>query len=181
MAKKKASGPEQLNIKGALLKGPKFIVQGLQSTLHGLPMTKVIQTWIVEQDNLKIQIVNNGAKAFEGTVKWIGNRTDGIKGTAICIKNKKDLRVINPTADNIKDAVLNVEKMAIGINAISQTKCSVCGKEISIFDNPKSCPICNAPGHDDHLLEWVKMRHNCPICKGGLEVFNDTELVETDE
>ncbi|MHA1359942.1 MAG: PCI domain-containing protein [Candidatus Helarchaeota archaeon] len=43
-------------------------------------------------------------------------------------------------------------------------KCGVCnlviGNEESI-----TCPFCNNPSHTTHLLEWLKIKGYCPVCK----------------
>ncbi len=164
MAKKKTS-EEQLNIKPVLLKGPKFLIQAIKSSIKDVNTTKVISTWVIESENILIKVLNQGKTLFSGVVKWIGNRNDGAKGTVLCIASNKDLKIIRPTSGTIKDAVLNVEKKAIGLNTVSNTKCSVCGKGLNIFDEQSSCPLCNAPAHKEHLREWVKMRNTCPVCK----------------
>lgn len=43
-------------------------------------------------------------------------------------------------------------------------KCSVCNFNIgnNEFIN---CPFCHQPAHKDHLLEWVKIKGKCPVCK----------------
>ena len=176
MAKKKTN-QEQLNIKPVLLKGPKFLVQAIKSSIKDVNTTKVISTWVIESENIIIKVMDQGKTLFSGVVKWIGNRNDGGKGAVLCIASNKDLKIIRPTAGNIKDAVLNVEKKAIGLNTVSTTKCSVCGKGMNIFDEQASCPLCNSSAHKEHLKEWVKMRNSCPVCKKEITLDPQSEKI----
>ena len=77
---------------------------------------------------------------------------------------------INPTAENTENVVLDVKKDLIKVSTASKTKCSVCGKNIEIFDEVTGCPICEAKAHKDHLTDWVRMKHTCPVCKKSLNV-----------
>ncbi len=43
-------------------------------------------------------------------------------------------------------------------------------KNIEIFDEVTGCPICEAKAHKDHLTDWVRMKHTCPVCKKSLNV-----------
>ena len=39
-----------------------------------------------------------------------------------------------------------------------------------VFDEVTGCPICEAKAHKEHLTDWVKMKHTCPVCKKALNV-----------
>ncbi|MFW9855765.1 MAG: hypothetical protein ACFFFG_11920 [Candidatus Thorarchaeota archaeon] len=34
-----------------------------------------------------------------------------------------------------------------------------------------SCPDCGQPFHRSHLLEWLKVKRQCPKCRTALRVF----------
>ncbi len=176
MAKKKAN-QDQLNIKPVLLKGPKYFIQAIKSSLKGIKLTKVISTWVIESENLRIKVKNDGNTVFTGLIKWIGDRNDGSKGSVLCLSSGKELKIIRPTKDTVKQAVLDTEKLAIGINATTTTKCSVCGKGLDLFDELASCPLCDALAHKEHLYEWVKMRNSCPVCKKGISIDKNTNKI----
>ncbi|MHA1476046.1 MAG: hypothetical protein ACTSQ5_12780, partial [Promethearchaeota archaeon] len=89
----------------------------------------------------------------------------------------KDLRLIVPSEDTVQDIGLDLEKSLIKINSKESVKCSVCGKGIQIFDEILACPLCGSKAHSDHLSEWIKMRHSCPICKKNLEMGNMGNIV----
>ena len=165
-----------INLKPLVLKGPKYLVQGISSSIEGIQTTKVIQTYIMENNKLKIMIAKDGRVIFSGIVKWIGNKEDNSQGTVMCIsssdKGGKDLRLIVPSEDTVQDIGLDLEKSLIKINSKESVKCSVCGKGIQIFDEILGCPLCGSKAHSDHLSEWIKMRHSCPICKKNLELDN---------
>ena len=43
-------------------------------------------------------------------------------------------------------------------------KCSVCELSIYLSDDTLMCPVCDESAHRDHLLEWIKVKGNCPNC-----------------
>ncbi|UYP46380.1 hypothetical protein NEF87_002665 [Candidatus Lokiarchaeum ossiferum] len=181
MAKKSKQG--MMNIKPLVFKGSKDLIQAISSTIEGIQATKVIQTYVMENNNLKLAVGKDGKGIFAGTVKWIGNRTDGMRGTVFCVqKSAKDgeIRLIIPTEDTAQDIGLDAGKSTIKINSKESLKCSVCGKGIKIFDEVLACPLCNSKAHSDHLLEWINMRHSCPICKKGLGLDNNNAPIPTD-
>ncbi|MFB0559811.1 MAG: DUF2341 domain-containing protein [Candidatus Lokiarchaeia archaeon] len=50
------------------------------------------------------------------------------------------------------------------------SRCSVCNLEIVSRDRIVSCPHCGAQSHRDHLLEWIKVKGICPVCKERLNI-----------
>ncbi|MHA1301796.1 MAG: hypothetical protein ACTSO9_20440 [Candidatus Helarchaeota archaeon] len=49
-------------------------------------------------------------------------------------------------------------------------KCIVCALPINEDDeSPKVyCPHCRNPAHKNHILDWIKLRGTCPICRKNL-------------
>ena len=47
-------------------------------------------------------------------------------------------------------------------------KCGVCNLILGQGEF-SSCPYCGAPSHTDHLLEWLKIKGKCPVCKHKLK------------
>ena len=72
--------------------------------------------------------------------------------------------------ENTENITLDIKKETIKISTASKSKCSVCGKPIEIFDEVAGCPICEAKAHREHIVDWVRMKHSCPICKKALNV-----------
>ncbi len=72
--------------------------------------------------------------------------------------------------------ILDVKKETIRILTASKSKCAVCGKNIEIFDEVTGCPICSAKAHKEHLTDWVRMKHSCPICKKSLNVSSTGQI-----
>ena len=163
---------QMINLKPLVFKGSNDVIQAIGRTMPGLQVTKVIQTFVLENNLLHMNIGKDGKSIFAGIVKWIGNRTDGTHGTVFCVqksvKDQSDLRIINPTEDTAQGIGFDPEKGTIRINSKESVKCSVCGKGISIFDEVLACPLCNSKAHSEHLVEWINMRHSCPICKKAL-------------
>ncbi|MHA1520501.1 MAG: hypothetical protein ACTSRK_09985 [Promethearchaeota archaeon] len=182
MAKKKTQS--MVNIKPLVFKGPKYLVQGLSQAVEGIKFTKVIQTFVMENANLKLAVGKDGKTIYSGTVRWIGNRTDGTRGTVFCVqkggREGSDLQLIIPTEDTAQDIGFDRSKSTIKINSKESLKCSVCGKAVRIFDEILACPLCNSKAHSEHLLEWISMRHSCPICKKGLELDEDNNPYPVD-
>jgi rubrerythrin len=48
------------------------------------------------------------------------------------------------------------------------TKCGVCNLVIG-NEASSICPFCKSPSHTDHLLEWLKIKGTCPVCKHKLK------------
>lgn len=173
---KKIEKTSVVNIKSLALKNPKSFIEGLTSAAKEIEFTKVIQTYVFENALLKLVLLKDGKNFFSGTVKWIGNVESSPEGSAICVDSGNDLKIILPNDDNTQDIIFEPDKYLIRIDTISKTRCSVCGKSLEIFDDLRSCPLCNAKAHSEHLVEWVKMRHSCPICKKEL-MLDDREII----
>ena len=44
-------------------------------------------------------------------------------------------------------------------------KCTICQGLIKRGDNVLECPTCNNLAHKEHMLQWLKIKEECPICK----------------
>ncbi len=44
-------------------------------------------------------------------------------------------------------------------------QCEICSQSIVYGDDFAKCPHCGTFFHSDHLLEWLKVKGNCPNCK----------------
>lgn len=51
-------------------------------------------------------------------------------------------------------------------------RCAVCLIEIKQSDSVVVCPSCGAMGHEDHFLEWLKVKTICPNCKTNIREKN---------
>lgn len=158
-----------VNIMPLVLKGSQDLVDTLVTNVEGIKVTKVIQTFVMENNNLEMVIGRDGKSLFSGVVRWIGNRTDGNRGTVFCVEKSSrsgvEHKIVTPTEDTAQAIGFDPKKNVIKIAAKESVKCSVCGKGIQIFDEILACPLCNSKAHADHLVEWIKMRQSCPICK----------------
>ena len=159
----------KLDITNEVFKEPKEVINQLSSNMD-LKYTKVIQTYVMEDRRLNLSLEHDGSSYFKGKIDWIGNKKDDTEGSIFCVDTKDELKQINPTAENTEKVILDVKKDLIKISTASKTKCSVCGKSIEIFDEVNGCPICEAKAHKDHLTDWVRMKHTCPVCKKSLNV-----------
>ena len=160
----------KVDITNEVFREPFEVIKQISSNLDGLKYTKVIQTFVMEDRRLNLSLENEGSSYFKGKVVWIGNRKDDSEGTIFCVDTRTELKQINPTAENTDNVVLDIKKEVIRISTASKTKCAVCGKNIEIFDEVVGCPICEAKAHKDHITDWVRMKHACPVCKKSLNV-----------
>ena len=49
-------------------------------------------------------------------------------------------------------------------NEIPQ-RCTICQGLIKHGDNVLECPQCSNVAHNEHMLQWLKIKEECPICK----------------
>jgi len=157
----------QVDITEAVFREPIEVIKHLTSNIEGLQYTKVIQTFVMENRKLDLSLENQG---FKGKVVWIGNRKDDTEGTVFCVDKGNELKQISPTPENTEQVILDLKKETIRIDSASKSRCAVCGKPIEIFDEVAGCPLCDSKSHKDHLIDWVKMKHSCPVCKKSLNV-----------
>jgi len=45
------------------------------------------------------------------------------------------------------------------------SKCSVCQGLIKRGDTVLECPDCSNVAHDEHMVQWMKIKEECPVCK----------------
>ncbi|TFF93673.1 MAG: hypothetical protein EU543_03080 [Promethearchaeota archaeon] len=166
----------KIDITQEVFKEPIEVIKKLTANIN-IEYTKVIQTYVMENRILELILLKNGSSYFKGKIVWIGNRKDDSQGTVFCVDTKSELKKINPTAENTEDIVLDKKKGVILISTESKAKCSVCGKDIEIFDEVLGCPLCGAKAHKDHILDWIKMKHNCPVCKKSLDISSTGQII----
>ncbi|MFX1449297.1 MAG: RING finger domain-containing protein [Promethearchaeota archaeon] len=53
------------------------------------------------------------------------------------------------------------------------TGCSICLLKIGASEEILRCPHCNSIAHKSHLLEWLKVKGVCPVCKKLLKWVED--------
>ncbi len=46
--------------------------------------------------------------------------------------------------------------------------CTVCNGFIKVRDEVLICPSCDNMAHKEHLLQWLKIKEECPICKSSI-------------
>ena len=161
----------------AVFKDPLEVIKEVTEKIDGLKYTKVIQTYVMEDRRLTLSLQKNGSPYFKGKIVWIGNKKDGTGGTLFCVDTGSEIKQINPTAENTGTVILDTKKEIIAISTVSTAKCAVCSKDIEIFDDITGCPICQAKAHREHLVDWINMKHSCPICKKSLNVSSTGVII----
>ncbi|MFX0101092.1 MAG: hypothetical protein ACFFCS_16070 [Candidatus Hodarchaeota archaeon] len=172
------------NIRKALMTSPKMFIQEVAEDYEGLEYTLARTTYIMEQlkaTPLKIDVKKGGRSIISGTLVWVGEDPTG-GGIEFYLDNKKHLY---PNADNVKGAFFHSQgKGGGGYVEITvhdtSIRCLICGKEIEIFDEPASCPVCGAKSHLVHLLEWVRMKGECSACSARLGVGESGDVIAFD-
>jgi len=160
-----------------VFKEPIEVINKLSTHIEGLKYTKVIQTFVMENRNLNLVLTKQGSDYFKGKIVWIGNKKDDSEGTIFCVDTGSEIKQISPTAENSDLVILDIKKETIKVSTASKSKCAVCGKEIEIFDDVSGCPICQTKAHREHLVEWIKTKHSCPICKKSLNVSSTGVII----
>jgi len=160
-----------------VFKEPIEVINKLSTHIDGLKYTKVIQTFVMENRNLNLVLTKQGSDYFKGKIVWIGNKKDDSEGTIFCVDTGSEIKQISPTAENSDLVILDIKKETIKVSTASKSKCAVCGKEIEIFDDVSGCPICQTKAHREHLVEWIKTKHSCPICKKSLNVSSTGVII----
>lgn len=56
---------------------------------------------------------------------------------------------------------------------ISLIKCSICLSKIAASEEILECPSCHSLAHKTHLLEWLKIKGCCPVCRNPLKSKNN--------
>ena len=60
--------------------------------------------------------------------------------------------------------LLNYRKPCPECNAVPPI-CSVCKGAMSSADDLVACPFCRHEAHPSHILEWLKIKGECPVCR----------------
>jgi len=168
----------KIDITEPVFKEPIEVIKKITSNLEeAIKYTKVIQTFVMEERRLNLVLEKQGSPFYKGKIVWIGNKKDDTEGTLICVDNGSELKQINPTAENTEAVIFDIKKETINVSTASKSKCTVCGKDIEIFDEISGCPICQAKAHREHLVDWVKMKNTCPVCKKSLSISSTGTIV----
>lgn len=177
MAKKKEEEITVVNVRGATLKSPKLLIQQMTEKTQNLKFTRVIQTFIMENQELKLGVLKDNKVLYSGVVRWIGNRGNNIDGSVFAVENKDEIKLITPTKTNAGDIEFIPEKMQIRINATGTINCGICGRPIEIFDEESTCPLCESSFHKDHMIEYINRKGECFTCKKKLVLKGDIPTV----
>jgi hypothetical protein len=62
-------------------------------------------------------------------------------------------------------ASLNQERYSWGNNLETQDFCVICRQPVASHEHKVTCPECRNVFHRTHLLEWLKVFNQCPMCQ----------------
>ncbi len=60
---------------------------------------------------------------------------------------------------------LNQERYSWGSNLETQDFCVICRQSVTSHEQKVTCPECRNVFHRTHLLEWLKVFNQCPMCQ----------------
>jgi len=66
-----------------------------------------------------------------------------------------------------KQKEITPNEIISAIESTSYTKddfCMVCKLSFRNKDKILQCPVCEALYHEEHLLDWIRIHKNCPVC-----------------
>ncbi|MCK4237785.1 MAG: E3 ubiquitin protein ligase [Candidatus Lokiarchaeota archaeon] len=169
-----------IEISKEVFKEPLEVIKQMTENFDSVTFTKVIQTYVIENQNINLALERNGNIFAKGKLVWLGNRKDSSEGSIFCFDTGSEMRTITPSPDNTEKVILDPRKDLIKISTASRIKCPVCEKSIEIFDEQVICPVCGAKAHKNHFFEWVKMKKSCPVCKKALEISEDNQIYMTE-
>lgn len=70
------------------------------------------------------------------------------------IREDKELKRKRPAPQKLKIATSKLEG-----------RCSVCMSSIEAGESFVRCPFCEVPSHYSHIIEWIKVKPQCPNCR----------------
>ncbi len=47
-------------------------------------------------------------------------------------------------------------------------ECAICRHSLKRTDEIRKCPYCDNSFHKGHLLEWIRVKNSCPVCRNEL-------------
>ncbi|MFX1282203.1 MAG: RING finger protein [Promethearchaeota archaeon] len=66
-----------------------------------------------------------------------------------------------------------ISKFPLDVSKQSEKYCVICRSSIESDTDNVVCPICQNTFHRNHLLEWLKVFNQCPICHERLTLFSN--------
>lgn len=168
-----------VDITQEVFKEPLEVIKRLTENVDGISFTKVIQTYVMENRKINVSLERAGNVFFKGKLVWLGNRKDANDGTTFCIDTGTKTENVSPSPENTNKITFDGKKDLVKIYTESRVKCSVCEKGLEIFDETAACPACHAKFHNNHLIEWIKMKYSCPVCKTALQVGDNNQILIT--
>ncbi len=120
-----------------------------------IPLKSLVKEWDTTKHNIHKMLIelitNHGLQGRIDTSRDVFIPQSGIPAA-------KDL-----TCPFCNAPITAISEICPSCNA-QFTKCGVCN--LVIGNEPSStCPFCKSPSHTDHLLEWLKVKGTCPVCK----------------
>ena len=95
-----------------------------------------------------------------------GNKSDDISGNFInfnLVKPKKE-----STKSLISGSTVDFTIKSIGNWSLTEKKseiCMICKLPLKSDQEIKQCPMCNSLFHQNHIIDWLRVKGKCPVCQ----------------
>ncbi|NVM02547.1 MAG: hypothetical protein HWN67_09445 [Candidatus Helarchaeota archaeon] len=108
-------------------------------------------------DNSWVEFTNNASKEFQA--KYIKENNHSLEPKGVICENCQ---------------TVNKHSFTYCIYCgLSLKGCSVCLSKVESSEEVLKCPYCDTISHKSHLLEWLKLKGVCPVCKYPLKWKNN--------
>ncbi|UJG43329.1 MAG: E3 ubiquitin protein ligase [Candidatus Heimdallarchaeum endolithica] len=86
------------------------------------------------------------------------------------LANEEETEPIEPFSSQVEETK-KIEPQKLKIATVDlEERCTVCLGEIKAGESFVRCPHCGKPSHYSHLVEWLKVKTQCPNCRNKLSL-----------
>ncbi|MHA1972038.1 MAG: RING finger protein [Candidatus Hodarchaeales archaeon] len=99
--------------------------------------------------------------------------TGEIEGNLMRTQDGEKVITVNRVQDNLSSNVDNLSWNSSAIESQSNDQCVICRHAIRDSEEKITCDVCHNVFHRNHLLEWLKVFGDCPICHNRMTLFSE--------
>lgn len=133
-----------------------YVLIGFEFGLTGIGILLLILAWMLNSGILKdgpVRSFRAPAYSEEEREKAEERYKERVESALnVALKKQKDL-----TSNEIVTAVEFT-------NAQREDFCMICKLQFKNKDTILQCPVCESLYHKEHLIEWIRVHKNCPVC-----------------
>jgi hypothetical protein len=130
------------------------VLATIGKTIDDIALGEVVEVTSIEPATAEEDLVDTQKSLEE--LEVIAAETKETEEDEIIIKEKekKEVEVKKITTQPLKIATSALED-----------RCSVCMSPIKAGESFVRCPYCEIPSHYSHIVEWIKVKPQCPNCR----------------